>query len=181
MSYYVIPNEGREETNQVSGSMQSDVKYVSYLRNLCRTYLRQAVTPSHVSLIEHGNNGKKSYTCKIEFRVGQRNISQIEIFLYDLEKRRLPGQAGIAHLPVDQDLHPGTYEVLCSKRPEWIQVKLVKAGSTQQAAPIKSPESFFVRIESPKEKVPAAKPHEAPQKVHVSAAHDSQGHGTPAA
>jgi hypothetical protein len=147
MAYYVIPDEERqEETNQIRGSMQTDAKYVLYLRELCRTYLRQAVTPHRATIFAPTAEGSVGYKCKIEFDIGQQNISKVEVLFFDESKKTSLGPP--EELSLDSDmLRPRAYTVETQVKPTWLKLVLYKTASQTQNIAVRSAESFFVKIE----------------------------------
>ncbi len=156
IAYYVIPDEdAREQRNQLRGSVLSDVTHVSYLQEVCRTYLRQAVTPKSAIVRKDAAAAK----LKFVFSVGQRRIRKIEVLCFDLNKRPLEG--GVCTVEPSEESIEGIsmgviepdheYETDVLPETKWIQVKLYKARVQHEirAAPeaaFASPTSFFVPL-----------------------------------
>jgi hypothetical protein len=155
MAYYVLPDEGAQESrNQIRGSVLFDASHVRYLQEVCRTYLRQAITPSRARLERTDLNPCQ---LSIMFRVGQTRIASIELLLFDPTKRRVAETTTFKiDLSSPRDLLADTqYSVTLPEgtEPRWIKVKLTKHRGPQSfqtgddGLSIVSPDSFFVAVE----------------------------------
>lgn len=148
MQYYVTPSEPSEESvNQVRGAVQNDARHVRYLREVCRTYLRQAISPRAAETQQDSATNK--WKTRFSFDVGQFNIATGEVFFFGERKSVLTGQPTPLPMEIDGSVlkpTPHEYEVETAEAPAWIRVKLWKGRKIGEGSSIPSPESFFVEV-----------------------------------
>jgi hypothetical protein len=151
IAYYVTPDEEAQEAkNRVRGSVLFDASHVQYLREVCSTYVRQAVTPAKVSI-----DASSPALLSLVFKVGQTRVSLIEVTGYDAQKKQTC-RCSIPFSQANRTLLPDTpYTSPIDAVPEWIKVRIVKHRATGELRDedkdqeITSPQSFFARVDAP--------------------------------
>lgn len=160
IAYYVIPDErGKEDANVVLGSVITDASHVRYLSDVCKTYLRQAVTPE-LAKLKREDDG---FSLTLSFPVGQQKIKNVIVEIFGAGKSKLKEVA----FELDElCVAPGKiYQFLLDVEPDWIKVRLRKDRPLHRDTSPESPSSFFV----PVDKSDAASPRRAVDPVTSAA------------
>ena len=161
IAYYVVPAESSlENRNVVKGTVHRDARYVDYMRQVCETYLQQAVTPDIFKIDSIPDNlnseGLGGESMAMSFKVGQLNIHALEIQFHGEGKKILNGVGSITQIPLTMTgqeswLYPETvFGFTPPSNARWARVRMIKrvkeTDETIDELPIKSPYSFFIKL-----------------------------------